>query len=194
MRTAAAFLSCLLFPFAVAASDGAPRPPMVDGDCSEYAALGAHRETLAQDVTLSVHQDVHFVWLCYTLPADSFGLLDLRVESAALPKPMNLHVSAQLGEWPADEPAGVPQSPDSDVWWKVTGWTANWQWFHGIDRSGTPARTVFKFAPGREVQLSKDRFGHGPIELVFDIGRIRRANGSEFSLRFPKSGVYTVTP
>jgi hypothetical protein len=165
----------------------------VDGDCGEYAALGAHRETVDQHVTLTVHQDSHFVWLCYTLPPNSFGFLDLRIASAVLAKPLNLHVSAQLGEWPADEPDLAPRGEDSELWWTIDGWTANWQWYHGVDASGSSPKPIFKFAPGREVQLSKQRFGDGVIELVLNIGRIRRADGREYSLRFPQSGVYTLS-
>lgn len=169
-----------------------PPPPMVDGDCNEYAALGAHQQVVDESVTLSVYQDRHYVWICYTLPAHSFGLLDMRVEGDALPKPVNLHVSAQLGEWPADEPDAVPQDPDSDTWWRTHGWVANWQWFHGVDTSGATPRARFVFARGRELQLSRERFGDGPIHLVLDIARIRRADGSEYTLRIPGTGRYTV--
>jgi hypothetical protein len=186
------FLVALWMPVSVQATDRALAPPMVDGDCSEYAALGALRQVVDANVTLSVYQDRHYVWICYTLPPDTFGLLDMRVESGALAKPMNLHVSAQLGEWPADEPDAVPQMPDSDTWWRTRGWVANWQWFHGVDASGPTPKARFVYAHGRELQLSRARFGSDPIYVVLNIARIRRADGSEYSLRIPKSGRMTI--
>ena len=194
-----AALSVACLPICAAAETGAPEParpmpapPMVDGDCGEYAALGAERHVVDADVTLSIHQDPHYIWVCYTLPEDSFGMLDMRVESDALARPLNLHVSAQLGEWPADDPDAAPSGASSDAWWRIHGWTANWQWFHGLDTSGASPRPAFVYARAREVQLARSRFGSGPVRLVLKIESIRRADGSDSALRVPESGVLTV--
>ena len=112
-------LSLLLAAFAVGAAErgGTPGYPLLDGDCGEYAALAQAKHRVSDDVALYVFQDHDYVWFCYTLPANSFGMADLTVAAPALKKPLNLHVSAQLGEWPADEPDAAPASPDSPQWW-----------------------------------------------------------------------------
>ena len=166
--------------------------PLVDGDCGEYAALGARTDTIADGVLLHAYRDRDYVWLCYTLPADSFGSLDLRVESDALPQALNLHVSAQLGEWPADHPGQGPQTGDSPLWWNHHGWTAHWIRFNGMEPDATPPRPHFRRGGARELQLSRQRFGDGELRLVFAIQRVRQADGAYADLRYPEQGVYRV--
>lgn len=181
--------ACL--PVCALAETTAPAPPMVDGDCGEYAALGAQRHVVDADVALSIHQDRHCIRVCCTLPEHSFGMLDMRVESDALAKPLNLHVSAQLGEWPADDPEAAPRSASSDVRWRtrLDGQLAAVSWAGHL---GCIARPAFVHARGREVQLARSRFGSGPVRLVLDIARIRRADSSDSALRVPERGVLTV--
>ncbi len=179
--------------FAAPASDARPTP-MVDGDCGEYAALGARTDTIAEGVVLYAYQDRDYVWLCYTLPAQSLGMLDLRVESDALSQPVNLHVSAQLGEWPADPPGHAPQDAASPLWWNHRGWTAQGVRFNGMEPGATPARPHFRRGGARELQLSRARFGAGEWRLVFDIHGVHQADGSDATLRFPSAGVYRIAP
>src|SRR4030095_950886 len=96
-----------------------------DGDCSEYPPLRAERLTVSPDVDLYIYQDRYFVWLCYTYPTGSFATVDLTLKTRAIPEPIDLHVSAQLGEWPANKPELVPKNAESDLWWKFHGWDAN---------------------------------------------------------------------
>lgn len=195
MRILLSGLAIALASFAMPSRAGdAPAPPLVDGDCGEYAALGARAQAIGEGVVLHVHQDRHAVWLCYTLPEGSFGGLDLRVESDALPEALNLHVSAQLGEWPADRPAQAPQTGDSPLWWNHRGWTAHWVRFNGMDAAATPPRPRFRLGGARELQLSRQRFGAGELRLVFDIQRVRRTDGSFADLRYPKDGDHRVPP
>lgn len=160
--------------------------PMVDGRCDEYMALGAHRYEVADGVTLRVHEDDHYFWLCYDVPPGSMGLLDMRVESKALPESLNLHVSAQLGEWPADHPERAPQTADSDQWWRFHGWIANAAWFNGFDVTNTPPSPRFQDAPGRELQLAKARFGAQP-RILLKI-RLRGADRRFQAISFPADG------
>lgn len=191
LMSALLFAAASWFAFPALADNALPAP-LVDGDCGEYAALGARTDTIADGVVLHAYQDRDYVWLCYTLPAESMGMLDLRVESAALPTPLNLHVSAQLGEWPADGQA--PQDAASPQWWNHHGWTAHWIRFNGMDMSATPARPRFRRGGARELQLSRARFGPGEWRLVFHIHGVRQADGSDTSLRFPGQGAYRVPP
>ena len=128
----------------------AQAPPLVDGNCSEYARLKATRLVVSKDVDLHIFQDRHFVWLCYTYPDGSFATADLKLTAPALTYAINLHVSAQLAEWPVDKPDLAPKNPESDSWWNATGWTANPVWINGMDRSGASPRYKFKNAKARE--------------------------------------------
>lgn len=170
----------------------APPSPLVDGDCGEYQALGADGEAMGEGVVLHAWQDRHFVWLCYALPEGSFGGLDLRVESGTLPAALNLHVSAQLGEWPADRADLAPEGPGSARWWNHHGWTAHWVRFNGMDGDATPPRPRFRLGGARELQLDRRRFGDGELRLVFQLQRVRRADGTFVDLRFPAGGTYRI--
>lgn len=160
----------------------APAYPLLDGRCDEYAALGAARHAVVPGVDLFVFQDAHYVWLCYTLPADTFGALDLVLAAPTLAAPLNLHVSAQLGEWPAGDPAATPKDASSAAWWNQRGWSALPVPFNGTKPDGA---IQFRPTPGRELQLGKVRFGRGAWTLrlrIYGVG----ANGGEAS--FPVSG------
>lgn len=165
-------------------------PPLVDGDCGEYATLGARVEDMGEGVVLHAYRNRDATWFCYTLPEGSFGGLDLRVDSDALPEPLNLHVSAQLGEWPAERPGLAPEGPASARWWNHHGWTAHWVRFNGMDADATPPRPRFRTGGARELQLAHPRFGEGEWRLVFQLQRVRGADGSFVDLRFPEEGAY----
>ncbi|HJU55467.1 MAG TPA: hypothetical protein VJ715_12875 [Pyrinomonadaceae bacterium] len=163
-------------------------PPLVDGSCEEYARLRAKRVAVSKDVELHVYQDKHYVWMCYSYPEGSFGTVDVKLKTAALPAPLNLHVSAQLGEWPADKPELAPQNAESELWWNAVGWTANPVWINGMDRSGEKPRYRFKNAKARELQLSKRRFGRGAWSFSMEIRSIKGGDGKLYDVVFPKAG------
>jgi len=160
-------------------------PPLVDGKCQEYEGLSAQVIELDHGVKLHFYQNQHYVWICYCYQEGSYGTLDLQVEAPGLDEPLNLHVSAQLGEWPVNKPEEQPQDPLSDKWWNHVGWTANEIWPNGIDRSGERAQPQFKNAKARELQLSKARFGRGEWKLKFNIRALRTTNGMA-NLNFPE--------
>lgn len=160
-------------------------PPLVDGSCAEYEDLSARSINISDDVTLNLYQDDHYVWLCYCYPEGSYGILDMEIASPGLTEPLNLHVSAQLGEWPLDNPELQPQDAQSDLWWNHKGWTANEVWPNGMDRSGETARPLFKNALARELQMSKDRFGRGEWKLKLSINAVQTDSGF-VRLKFPE--------
>ena len=170
------------------ATPGKLAPPLVDGDCQEYAGLGVESINLTEGVDLFLFQDSHYVWLCYTYPPNSFGTMDLVLETDTLPASLNLHVSAQIGEWPADQKDEAPQDPESDKWWNARGWMANPVWINGMDTSGDKPRYRFKNAPAREVQLSKERFGRGDWRFSLNIRAIRGPDGMFQEVNFPQDG------
>ncbi len=161
-------------------------PPIVDGVANEYEALGAERIPLNNDVILYIYQDDHYVWLSYTYPEGSYGTCDLTLDTSELTEPINLHVSAQLGEWPANDPEAAPQNPESELWWDTGGWTANPVWINGMDKSGETPRYRFKNGEARELQLSKEHFGRGTWQLTFEIRAVRNSEGEMYSIIFPE--------
>jgi hypothetical protein len=123
--------------FLVGAASATVSSPMLDGACSEYENLKAARVMIDTDLTMQVYQDTDYVWLCIALPPQSFGTIDLQISSQGLPAPLNLHVSAQLGEWRADVPGDAPQTAASDKWWNISKWTANPLQFNGMAKTTT---------------------------------------------------------
>lgn len=174
-----------------------PVYPMLDGDCAEFRELAQAHFAVGEGVTLYQYQDHHYVWFCYTIPKDSFGTTDLRIEAPAPGEPLNLHVSAQLGEWPANRPDLAPVTPDSDRWWNHRGWTGYWTGFNGFDtrpdKDGKAGKTLrFARLAGREIQLDKRRFGRGEWRWRIEIRAIMGADGKSRDLHFPAQGDVTL--
>lgn len=165
----------------------AQAPPMVDGSCDEYARLKAQKFAVSADVDLHIYQDKHFVWLCYTYPDGSMGTTDIKLKTPTFVEPINLHVSAQLGEWPVNKPELAPKDGESDLWWNTKGWTANAVWMNGLDTTGDTPRVKFKNAKAREIQIGKERFGRGTWTLSMNIRAIKGADGKMYKADFPKA-------
>ncbi|MBX2846081.1 MAG: hypothetical protein KTR13_07695 [Saprospiraceae bacterium] len=163
-------------------------PPIVDGWMTEYADLGIAPIALSDDVDLYIYQDAHYVWISYTVPGDSFGALDLVVDTDDLSEPVNLHVSAQLGEWPANQPELAPKVATSPDWWNHKDWVSNVVWMNGMLRDTDPPEIQFKNGTGRELQLSKSRFGAGTWKLAFDIRMITNSEGESYNITYPEDG------
>lgn len=178
----------LAFFLLTAPYSAAQEPPLVDGDCNEYSGLKAKRIAISNDITLNIFQDKHFVWLCYGYPEGSFASVDLKLKTPALSETLNLHVSAQLGEWLAGKPELIPPNAESDLWWNAKGWTANPVWINGMDRTGEQPRYRFKNAKARELQLSKRRFGRGEWRFSMEIRRIKGGDGNFYDVLFPRGG------
>jgi hypothetical protein len=168
-----------------AAQAGETAYPLLDGRCDEYQRVGA--EVIAEDDTISVllFQDADYVWLCYALPEESYGTLDLVVDSPGLADPINLHVSARLGEWRAGHRDEGTQESRSDRWWKIHGWWSNAARWNGMRETDEGPRPGFLKSEGRELQLSKARFGRGTWRLNFSIGAVRDADGEMKQIVLP---------
>ncbi len=195
MFKAAMFLLMAASAAVAAEKDGSSAYPLLDGACGEYPALAQSRHRIADDVELFLFQDRDYVWLCYTLPANSFGMADVTVASPGLAKPLNLHVSAQLGEWLADEPDAAPAAPDSPKWWNHRGWSGTTVPFNGasasLDEAGKPRVDYnFRRTRAREMQLSKARFGRGEWRWHIDIRNVADGKGGQRALRFPEQGEF----
>jgi len=162
-----------------------PEPPIVDGFNSEFNLLNANAYKISEEVVVQIYQNDHFVWLTYNVPEGSYGTMDMTLSAPNLRDPINLHISAQVGEWPSNQPSLAPQVPESDKWGITKGWTGNPIWFKKMDTSGEQPQLVFKSAPARELQLSKNHFGKGNWEFSIEINAIKGADGNFENLKFP---------
>ena len=174
--------------FAIACNEKPKKypPPLVDGNISDFIDLGIDPINLGDSVDLYIYQNQHYVWLGYTYPEGSYGLLDLEIISPKIEDTLRIHVSAQLGEWPSNNPDLVPQSPESELWWNMNGWIANEVWLNGTDRSGETPRYKFRNASAREMQMSKGRFGRGEWKMQLNITNIKGKNGEDYNILFPE--------
>ena len=161
-------------------------PPMVDGNCNEYPNLLAKKRVLSEDVSMYLFQDKHYVWLCYSYPEGSFSMLDLTLTTKQLKDSLNLHVSAQLGEWPVSKPELKPKTAESEQWWNNKEWIANTIWYNGIAKESKQPRAKFKNANARELQLSKNRFGRGDWKIRLKIDWVKGKDGKFYNLEYPK--------
>jgi len=159
--------------------------PLLDGRCDEYQSIGAEVVAEGDRIKVLLFQDADYVWFCYALPEESYGTLDLLVDSPGLAEPINLHVSAQLGEWRAGHPDEAPQDSDSDLWWSIQGWWSNAVSFNGMRESDEGPRLNFQHSEGRELQMSKERFGRGTWRLRFSIGNVQDVDGAMKQIDLP---------
>ena len=165
--------------------------PMLDGRCDDHVE-GARAIAADGGVTAYVRQTRDFVWLCFAVPEGSYATLDLRLEAPGLPKPANLHASAQLGEWIADDPASAPDSASSPIWWRnIDGWWASTTPFNGMAATADGPRPNFRPVRGREIQLSKRRFGHGEWRVAATISDVASEPDS-VTVRWPRSGSFSI--
>ncbi|WP_425409373.1 hypothetical protein [Hyphococcus sp.] len=141
--------------------------PLMDGRCQEYEALNAEQVEVSSETDLYIFQDDHYVWLCHTTPSAGMSWDDIELFSPNYANGLNLHASAQLGEWPLDEPAAQPKTSSSDLWWRVEGWWANTPGPNGMEEVNGRRQTKWMDITAREYQLSKDRFGRGEWMLRF---------------------------
>lgn len=144
----------------------AHRSPMVDGDCTEYSKINSKPIELSKDVSWYIYQDEDYVWFCFTYPKDGMGMIDLQIETDKIGSTMNLHSSAQLGEWIVNVDS-MPKTQTSAKWWNNKGWIASFSRFNGVleanDYSKNPVN--FRRPKATEMQLSKKRFGRGEWKI-----------------------------
>lgn len=86
-------------------SSGPPSPVphtsstvLLDTRCDDAEWRDASRTAIGNGTELWMQQNATFVYFCVPLPPDSYGTMDLYVQSAATTMPVNLHASAQVGE------------------------------------------------------------------------------------------------
>lgn len=172
--------------------EAAAAEPLLDGRCDEYADLGATRQPVHEQLDLLVLERDGFVWLCMDLPDGSYGTMDLQVKSAKEPDAINLHVFAQLGEWPVARPELAPSTPDSDGWWNQQGWYANAVWFNGMREQRGQMQPNFRLTADRELQIRRDKFGALPWQIRLDMRLVKGKDGAFFRVTYPADGFVRV--
>ena len=162
----------------VALQPAAGGPILLDGRCEadEWARATRHPASPGREVLLQ--EDARFVYLCITLPPDSFGTIDLYVLPQGESAPWNLHASAQLGErrrsgqdWP------------EWTWGNHQGWASPAVPFRGMKDVEGKTRPDFGVVKDREIQIDKERFAGARWKVMFEL----RALGADRkgSLVFP---------
>ncbi|MEP1033039.1 hypothetical protein [Ekhidna sp.] len=164
-------------------------PPLVDGNIDDFLQLGIEPIALAEGTKLYFYQNDHYVWIAYDYPEGSYGTLDLKLLTPNLTDTINLHVSAQLGEWLLKEGAPKPDNSVSELWWNHEGWYANEVWMNGLDRSEDEVNPNWRNGKAREIQISKVRFGKGEWKLQLNIRAIQTPDGFT-GITFPEEGMH----
>lgn len=162
--------------------------PLLDGDCDDHRAAGVVPQSIADGVSLYVRLDEGQLWLCATLAPGDLGVLDLQLVMPAYPEGLNLHVSAQLGQWPLDQPALAPTRADSPDWWNHRGWSGSTLRFNGKVEADGQRRPRLLPGPARELQIDVAHFGAGEWRLVLLFGQL----GGQDRLRHPPDGTALV--
>lgn len=163
-------------------SPGRLRPEariLLDTRCGDVEWSGAARVPIAPGSELWALEDSSTLYLCVTLPPESYGTMDLYVLAVGAGAPVNLHASAQVGERTKAEGAW----PE----WRFgnhEGWYSPPVAVTGASVVDGRARMTFSNTAGREVAVLKSKFGPGPWRFRLEV----RALGADKrgSLRFPE--------
>lgn len=102
-----------------------------------------------------------------------------------LPHPLNLHVSAQLGEWRADDPESAAKAPTDALWNESPGWGSNSNtkaWVKGKDGE---MKEIWARPKAREMQLSKARFGRGEWKAHLKLSSVYNGDPRMATVLFP---------
>lgn len=143
-------------------------PVLLDGRCDPAEYAKSESRDLDHGVVFHAMHDEHFVTLCADLPPDSLGTMDLYLQSESGGPITNLHISGQVGERTYME----GEDPEWK-WGNHQGWYGPPVAFRGMTkRPDGSDRASFADASGREIRLSKGRFGKGPWKLRIELRAI----------------------
>lgn len=189
------FVSTLLLIAAAASAAGASAAPtheispgrlrpeariLLDTRCGDVEWSGAVRVPIGGDSELLALEDAATVYLCVTLPPESYGTMDLYVWPVGASDPVNLHASAQVGE----------RTRAAEAWPEWTfgnheGWYSPPVAVTGATVVEGRARMTFSNTSGREVAILKSKFGPGPWRFMLEIRAL--GDDKQGSLRFPEN-------
>lgn len=151
---------------------------LLDGRCDGDEWRSASRTALRDGMELLLQQNATHVFLCATLPPDSYGTMDLYVGSRTSPQQVNLHASAQVGERQRTATAWPEW-----VFGNQRGWYSPPVALSRATVADGRAQLTFGDVPAREVVIEKAKFGSGPWRMMLEL----RALGADKrgTLEFP---------
>ena len=142
-------------------------PLLLDGRCDGEEYKGSASVDLGHGVTMKVIRVGSQLGLCIPLRPGSLGTLDLFLVTPRQRQPLNLHVSAQIGErqliggrWP------------EWAFWNHRAWAAPWVPFEGFDGEGAERRPRWGTGAARELVLDTRRFGEGRWLFRVELRRV----------------------
>jgi predicted alpha/beta superfamily hydrolase len=137
---------------------------LLDGRCDDAEWRGASRTAVTPTSDLLLQQTESHLYLCVTLPPDSYGTMDLYVSSPGQQWPVNLHASAQVGER-VRTASGWPD-------WEFgnqRGWYSPPVALSRTTVEDGRARLTFGTVAAREVAIQKAKFGNGPWRFLIQV-------------------------
>lgn len=153
---------------------------IVNGKCNDWEWNNANSTNLGQGVKLKTQQTNNLLYLCFELPPESIGTVDMYIDTPKLKAPKLLHVSAKAGEKINDS--------DSWDWWNNEYWNANVSRFDKCPSESPKGFGYFTDAPAREFQFYKPAFGEGEWKLLIKLHSIKSADGKYIEFKYPEKG------
>ena len=140
---------------------------VIDGSVSQEEWEGAHRITVAPDVTVQVFQSDKDLLLAVrlTTPSPSYVDLFLLLDDG---KRVNLHASMQVGERELPAEGWTDHKPPTH-WGRQVHWRANAVKDAPDKKATTPVSEMFIPYEGFEFRLSKQRFGGRSLRLRVEV-------------------------
>lgn len=174
----------LALPLAAAETATVPavgeRVVLLDGACGDAEYAGAATIELGAGQTLEALRRGEELWLCIPVRQGGLATMDLYLVSPGEKTPLNLHVSAQIGERRLANGAW----PDY-AWWNHQRWSAFWVPFNGFEGEGAARRAKFNSTSGRELVLDLGRFGRGDWFWRLELRHVVDAEGKTRDVDYP---------
>jgi hypothetical protein len=182
-----AILASIPFIFAAGQAQAEITPPigseiLLDGTCADDEWNDAKSIASNQGHTIRVKRSDRYLFMCITYPENSHGVFEGYLVSENQPKPLNIHVSAKVGdrEWQDDK------WPEWE-WWAAQGWWSNAARYNSTEEG----ERRFLRTPAREIQFDLDHFGRAGWRIMFDLYYGQNDDGSNRTVPLPAGAKFT---
>ncbi|MEL6870910.1 MAG: hypothetical protein AAFO81_14010 [Pseudomonadota bacterium] len=184
MRTDLLISICLFV--AVVQAHAQVTPPMgseilLDGKCSDDEWLDAKTIASNQGHSIRMKRSERYLYLCITYPEDAGGTFEGYLVTDAQRTPLNIHVSAKIGEreWQGED------WPEWD-WWNAQGWWSTPVRYNSFEAG----ERRFLRTPAREIQFDLNHFGRSGWRLMFDVYYGRNDDGTYRTVPLPAGATF----
>ncbi len=164
-RIKIAILALALFHSTAAQAQGSITPPrgsdiLLDGKCVDDEWSDAKTVASNQGHSIRIKRSDRYLFMCIIYPENASGTFEGYLVSEKQPIPLNIHVSAKIGdrEWQGDK------WPKWD-WWAAEGWWSTPSRYN----SAQEGERRFLRNPAREIQFDLDHFGRSGWKIMFDL-------------------------